>query len=112
MSARTSLALAWLACGGCDAVLGLKQFDHQRCWSQTELGNEDGDALADGCDPCPIDPEDVPVDTDQDGVPDVCDPDPAVGGDAIVMFDGFTRDVGWTTLSGTWTFDGDVVHQA
>jgi hypothetical protein len=53
----------------------------------TNQGNEDGDALGDACDPCPIDANNT--DTDGDGVGDACDPHPNAGGDKLVLFEGF-----------------------
>ena len=64
--------------------------------------DEDGDAVGDVCDPCPVSSNNV--DADGDGVGDDCDPNPAVGGDTIALFDGLNQGVpvGWTRV-GTWT---------
>jgi hypothetical protein len=60
-----------------------------------DQANEDGDALGDACDPCPIDTNNT--DTDGDGVGDACDPHPNAIGDKILIFEGFKNGVppGW-----------------
>jgi hypothetical protein len=77
-----------------------------------DQGDEDGDGRGDACDLCPIDADDT--DADKDGVGDNCDPDPAIGGNRIVFFEGFHHGVpaGWQQ-SGMWTAanDGLDVHQ-
>ncbi len=67
----------------------------------TKQYNEDGDAFGDVCDPCPVSSNNI--DGDGDGVGDDCDPNPAVGGDKIVLFEGFNGGVpmGWPA-TGTW----------
>jgi hypothetical protein len=66
--------------------------------------NEDGDALGDVCDPCPVSANNA--DADSDGVGDACDPRPAMGGDVLEVFEGFHQGVptsaGWA-MTGTWT---------
>jgi hypothetical protein len=76
-----------------------------------DQGDEDGDGHGDACDPCPIDASST--DADMDGVADACDPDPALGGNKIVLFEGFHHGIptGWQT-TGAWTAanDGVDVH--
>jgi hypothetical protein len=76
--------------------------------------DEDDDELGDACDPCPT-IEAVQPDGDGDGVGDACDPNPAIGGDEIILFDGFpgeVLDTAWARLDeeggGTvsWTVNG------
>lgn len=74
------------------------------CWNDLRIGNEDGDALADGCDPCPADPIGVQSDTDEDGVGDACDPD-GQSPSEIVEFDGFSEPLAWVPQpASTWSF--------
>jgi len=69
--------------------------------------NEDGDRFGDVCDPCPPIADDNPADTDGDGVANACDPRPAIGGDAIVLFEGFTGGLPATWIKlGSWTATG------
>jgi hypothetical protein len=60
-------------------------------------GDEDHDGIVNTCDLCPIDPS--PLDSDGDGVGDVCDPDVNKPGNRILMFDGFDVDD-----KGRWEF--------
>jgi hypothetical protein len=64
--------------------------------------DEDGDKVGDACDVCPVWVNNA--DGDGDGVGDDCDPNPGVGGDKIVAFEGFGGGVpmDWTK-TGTWT---------
>ena len=68
--------------------------------------DEDGDALGDECDPCPLlrPAGDVQSDLDGDGVGDACDPHPGAVGDRLVLFESFHAGVpaGWTPV-GPWT---------
>lgn len=69
--------------------------------------NEDGDPFGDACDPCPpFDDMPTPMDADNDGVSDRCDPRPMMAGDMITLFEGFatvpTTADGWEVV-GTWT---------
>lgn len=54
------------------------------CWNPGLIGDDDGDSLSDGCDPCPGNPDLNPKDSDGDGIPDVCDPE--TGHNTIVAF--------------------------
>lgn len=68
--------------------------------------DEDGDAIGDECDPCPLlrPLGDVQSDLDGDGVGDACDPNPGTAGDRLVLFDSFHAGVpaGWTPV-GPWS---------
>ncbi|MFT3700533.1 MAG: hypothetical protein QM831_45735 [Kofleriaceae bacterium] len=102
MLGRISAALLGLA--GCDYVLGLHDVDERPC--REGSADEDHDNVIDGCDPCPADPETMPVDGDGDGVDDVCDPYPAIAGDRIVLFDGFTTDLKYQVDKDFWGHTG------
>lgn len=56
--------------------------------------DEDSDGRGNWCDRCPADGDATPVDTDGDGLPDACDPDPATKGNALVYFEPFDADTG------------------
>ncbi len=78
------------------------------------MGNndEDGDGVVDSCDMCPADADPLQADGDGDRVGDACDPHPAVIGDRILFFDGFTASVaGWNQRVGTWTVAGGSFEQ-
>jgi hypothetical protein len=71
--------------------------------------DEDGDAVPDVCDVCPMDADPDQSDVLElsagempDAVGDVCDPRPASGGDALIRFDPFTGAGAFTTLSCAW----------
>jgi hypothetical protein len=51
------------------------------------MPDEDNDGRANFCDLCPADADPTPVDTDGDGLPDACDPDPAMGTNTLVYFE-------------------------
>jgi hypothetical protein len=67
--------------------------------------NEDGDALGDACDPCPVFADDE-ADMDGDGIGGGCDQDPVNGGDVLVLFEPFNvpptgvTNVGWEFIDG------------
>lgn len=83
-------------CDLCPARFDLAQHD------------EDGDEVGDGCDSCPH--VDNPGQEDElepagqlDGVGDACDPNPTLGGDYLVFFDGFggsERAAAWQIVTG------------
>jgi hypothetical protein len=70
--------------------------------------DEDGDQLGDRCDSCPhVDnpgqEDSLEPDAERDGVGDACDPNPTLGGDYLVFFDGFgggDRDAEWQVILG------------
>ena len=101
--------LVLVALTGCDSLFGLEReyeidapLPGDQCWSATEPGNEDLDGFADGCDPCPADPDAAINDTDGDTVGDFCDPDVQTADSRIIAFDGFTDTTDWMTTGGTW----------
>lgn len=65
--------------------------------------DEDNDGRANVCDLCPADPDPTPVDTDSDGLPDACDPDPAMGVNTLVYFEPFD------TVTGHWSGNNPIM---
>ena len=64
--------------------------------SSTLVYDEDGDLIGNPCDVCPHVADPGQADGDGDRVGDACDPEPAVGRQRIVFFDGFDGAVeGW-----------------
>jgi hypothetical protein len=61
------------------------------------MPDEDTDGRANICDLCPADYDPTPTDADQDGLPDACDPDPAMKTNMQVYFDPFD------VASGHWS---------
>lgn len=59
--------------------------------------DEDADGRANSCDLCPDDTDPTPADTDGDGLPDACDPDPAAKSNTLLYFDPMD------TASGHWS---------
>ncbi|MDB4964194.1 MAG: hypothetical protein JWP01_4193 [Myxococcales bacterium] len=51
--------------------------------------SSDGDTLANADDPCPLDADEDPADGDADGIPDTCDPFPAIPGDRLLCLMAF-----------------------
>jgi hypothetical protein len=77
--------------------------------SDPQVADEDGDHLADSCDPCPVIAGGATVDTDGDGLPDVCDPNlgaPSHPADSAWLFDGFRTQPAWAA-SGGWVEASD-----
>ncbi len=81
--------------------------------------DEDGDAFDDACDACPQrfdsqgDELEAANGEQPDGVGDACDPNPTIGGDRLVFFDGFGGALasGWISTSGTWIVENDGLRQ-
>jgi hypothetical protein len=71
-------------------------------------GDFDMDGLANASDPCAL-IEQTAVggrdDTDADGVGDLCDPNPQMAGDCMVLFDSFDA----PSLSSHWKYDGQAI---
>jgi len=60
--------------------------------------DEDADGRANFCDLCPDDPDPTPADTDADGLPDACDPDPGTKTNTLLYFDPMDNPSGhWST---------------
>ena len=70
----------------------------------TDQANEDMDEYGDVCDPCPVFGGIDNNDKDGDLVGNGCDPNIDVGGDVIVLFDGFNARPETATITGDWTF--------
>jgi hypothetical protein len=51
--------------------------------------DEDADGRANFCDLCPADSDVSPVDSDGDGLPDACDPDPTMATNKLIYFEPF-----------------------
>jgi hypothetical protein len=63
--------------------------------------DEDGDGIRDACDVCPHISDVGQADGDGDRVGDACDPEPTIGRQQIVVFDGFASlDLAWTSNGG------------
>jgi hypothetical protein len=68
-----------------------------------DQADEDTDLRGDACDNCPPVFNLAQADGDGDGVGDACDPNPAAGGDRIVLFESFEGGIPPTwTRTGTW----------
>jgi hypothetical protein len=59
--------------------------------------DEDSDGRANICDLCPADADSTPVDSDGDGLPDACDPDPTMATNKLIYFEPFdTAPANWS----------------
>jgi hypothetical protein len=86
--------------GGVDGFIppDLMSTDMSNCTVvSASIPDEDGDNRADSCDLCPDDYDPTPVDSDLDGLPDACDPDPARPSNTLLYFDPFNAN------SGNWS---------
>lgn len=66
--------------------------------------DEDQDGRANFCDVCPADPDPTPMDSDGDGLPDACDPDPTLASNMNLYFDPFD------VASGHWSGSNTVTN--
>ena len=80
--------------------------DNCRATPNPNQENEDGDALGDACDPCPVIRDDD-VDSDGDGIGGGCDQDPANAGDRVILFETFDAPPANATNSGWDIIDGE-----
>jgi hypothetical protein len=75
------------------------------------MPDEDGDGRADFCDVCAVDSDPTPTDGDSDGVPDACDPDPAMAGNHVLYYEPFSSDSGhWMTSAMGFQVMGGALH--
>lgn len=88
--------------GGPFDLAGVVPADLAGCIGGTP--DEDSDGRANVCDLCPDDADSTPVDTDGDGLPDACDPDPAMKTNTLVYFDPFDA------ASGHWPGNNPVTN--
>lgn len=91
--------------GGRDGFIppDLVSSDMSNCTvTSASIPDEDGDGRADSCDLCPDDYDPNPVDSDLDGLPDACDPDPALPSNTLLYFDPFNAN------SGLWSGNFDL----
>jgi hypothetical protein len=103
--ARVIAMIAVLATASCDLVFGLNNSDVAH--------DEDGDGIDDNVDNCPADANADQLDTDMDGVGDVCDPHPMMPIDSRAFFDAFAGDASDGVLSPLWEVGnatGEVGH--
>ncbi len=102
-----------LACG-CEGGGARTDASRTPCSETAEPHDEDGDAVFDACDNCPVvanatqlDTTEVAVRAFPDGVGDACDPRPGGSGDILdELYTFATAPAGWDG----WTIDGDAAH--
>jgi hypothetical protein len=102
---RSAALVVYVALSGCDALFQLHHVSSPDaairdglpidaytvdaapgCWSAAYTGNEDGDEKVDGCDNCPLVPNTDQLDSDGDGVGNVCDANPMLALEKIAYF--------------------------
>lgn len=109
---HASWLLFALACAtGCGSVFDLVPLDELPYYGSV-INDPDGDADSDGepnaTDLCALIPSTVlggRADKDGDGVGDLCDPEPAMPGNCLALFESFAS----PTLSSHWRFEGESV---
>jgi hypothetical protein len=117
MLARGLVVGSLVLVAGCDQVFGFGDFPsvdevtkhHGRVFNDPD-GDVDNDGVPNASDLCPLDDNSqigAGVDTDGDGVGDLCDPAPKVPGDCVALFDDFAFD---QPLSSHWKSQGAPVH--
>jgi hypothetical protein len=109
-----------LVLGGCDAVFQLDlrmpvdapPIDAPPPPIDVALANhdEDGDGVDDAIDNCPGRANTDQTDGDDDGVGQVCDPNPGQPIDRLRYFTGLSTLSGWTARSGSWEIVGETVR--
>ncbi len=99
---------------GCERVLGLAPLPDSPQYPDHFLmdpdGDADGDHIPNSMDLCPVNDDTQGagggVDSDKDGVGDLCDPHPDTPGDCLVLFDDFSNE----TLSPHWIGAGGALQ--
>lgn len=117
MRAVSAGLLGSIALGGCQLVFSLEGTpgrDGAALCVETTTHDEDGDTIVDPCDPCPGEAV-LGTHSDLDGIPDECDPRPALEGDVLAEFlsfaeaDAATR---WRADAASWQVGTDELRFA
>ncbi len=81
----------------------------------TVSDDEDGDGRVDDCDNCPLDDNVDQVDTDFDGIGDICDPHPGYAVEQLAYFSGFNGTLAAEGVkigtSGTFVIESGLLRQ-
>ncbi|HSD89252.1 MAG TPA: hypothetical protein VLB44_17105 [Kofleriaceae bacterium] len=121
---RVRLLASLICLCGCNRIFGLEDTaliaDADPCVlhaGDPGFHDEDGDGHDDACDNCPGIPNADQANALEaangalvDQVGDACDPNPALSGDTIALFDAFADSrvaERWDLVAGGWSFDGE-----